>query len=158
MRLQVRSLALLRGLRIWCCCGCGVGYRHSSDSTPSLGTSMCCGCGPKKQRKKIFLKQPNRLLICFTGWQALFLCCGWALPASALTRQLTFASCRTEYHLCFAGMLFASRWGGFPLAPGPGDFLSAHTQARLRLPQPGEFCVRCEVGAEVTCPPPAPPC
>ena len=24
----------------------------SSDSTPSLGTSMCHGCGPKKQKKE----------------------------------------------------------------------------------------------------------
>ena len=31
---------------------CGVGRRCSSDSTVSLGTSICCGCGPKKQKKK----------------------------------------------------------------------------------------------------------
>jgi len=24
----------------------------SSDSTPSLGTSICCGCGPEKKKKK----------------------------------------------------------------------------------------------------------
>ena len=29
--MRVRSLALLRGLRILHCCGCGVGYRHGSD-------------------------------------------------------------------------------------------------------------------------------
>ena len=27
----------------------------SSDLTPSLETSICCGCGPKKQKKKKFL-------------------------------------------------------------------------------------------------------
>ena len=27
VRLQVRSLALLSGLRIWRCCGCGVGQQ-----------------------------------------------------------------------------------------------------------------------------------
>ena len=27
---------------------------YSSDLTPSLGTSICHGCGPKKTRKKIF--------------------------------------------------------------------------------------------------------
>ena len=32
--------------RIWHCYGCAVGC--SSNSTPSLGTSMCHGCGPKK--------------------------------------------------------------------------------------------------------------
>ena len=54
---------------------CGVGYRHGSDptllsmavvqpgscssgSTPSLGTSVCCKLGPKKQKKK--KKQKNK--------------------------------------------------------------------------------------------------
>ena len=61
MRLWVRSLASLSGLRIlhchelwhrshmariWHCYGC------SSDSNPGLGTSICLGCGPKKQKKK----------------------------------------------------------------------------------------------------------
>ena len=27
MRLPVQSLASLSGLRIWCCCGCGVGWQ-----------------------------------------------------------------------------------------------------------------------------------
>ena len=31
MRMWVQSLALLRGLRIWRCCGCGIGLRHSLD-------------------------------------------------------------------------------------------------------------------------------
>ena len=31
MRMQVQSLALLRGLRIWCCCERGVGRRCGSD-------------------------------------------------------------------------------------------------------------------------------
>ena len=36
MRLQIRSLASLSGLRIWCCMSCGVGRRRSSDpSDPS---------------------------------------------------------------------------------------------------------------------------
>ena len=69
MRLRVRSLALLSGLRIWHChelwCAdvawiwrcCGSGFR-----TPSLGTSICFRCGPwkdantkkKKKKKKKF--------------------------------------------------------------------------------------------------------
>ena len=32
---------------------CGVGGSCSSESTPSLGTSLCCGCGPKKDKNKI---------------------------------------------------------------------------------------------------------
>ena len=33
-------------------CCCGVGWQYSSDSTPSLGTSICCGCSPKKTKRK----------------------------------------------------------------------------------------------------------
>ena len=68
MRTRVPSLASLSGLRI--CCGCVLWCRsqkwlrsgvavavaqacsYSSDSTPSLGTSICCGCGPQKTKKK----------------------------------------------------------------------------------------------------------
>ena len=66
--MQVRPLALLSGLRIrgfrelWCRLQMRLGSSVavavakasgcSSDSTPSLGTSMCHGCGPKEQRKK----------------------------------------------------------------------------------------------------------
>ena len=65
-RLWVRPLALLSGLRIWHCCelwcrwqtwlesGIAVAVVEagscSSDWTPSLGTSICHGCGPKKQK------------------------------------------------------------------------------------------------------------
>ena len=44
--------------QIWCCCGCDVGwwlhlwFSYSSDSAPSLGTSKCLGCSPKKKKKK----------------------------------------------------------------------------------------------------------
>ena len=33
------------------CCSRGAGLSYSSDSTPSLGTSICCRCGPKKKKK-----------------------------------------------------------------------------------------------------------
>ena len=68
MRLRVRPLASLSGSRIRCCreLGCGsqtlLGSRvavalvqagsYSSDSTPSLGTSMCRERGPKETKKK----------------------------------------------------------------------------------------------------------
>ena len=68
MRMQVWSLTLLSGLRIRCCCelqgrlwtrlGSGIAvtvvYARScsSDLIPSLGTSICCECGPKKEKKK----------------------------------------------------------------------------------------------------------
>ena len=38
--------------QIWHCCGCGVGWHHSSDWTPSPRTSVCHRCGPKKKRKQ----------------------------------------------------------------------------------------------------------
>jgi len=68
MRTQVRSLALLSGLRVQhcheLCCrsqmqlrsGIAVAVvrdgRYSSDWTPSLETSICCRCGQKKKKKK----------------------------------------------------------------------------------------------------------
>ena len=68
MRTQLRSLASLNGSGIrrcrelWCRSQTWLGSRVavagvytsscSSDSTPSLGTSMCCRCDPKKKRRK----------------------------------------------------------------------------------------------------------
>ena len=73
MRMQVRSLALFIGLRIWHChelrhkSQMQLGSRtavavtladsRSSDSPPSLGTSMCHGCGCKKTKKKHIYRQ-----------------------------------------------------------------------------------------------------
>ena len=45
--------------RIWHFCGYGIGQNCSSSWTPSLGTSRCCWCGPKidkKTKKKELLK------------------------------------------------------------------------------------------------------
>ena len=66
MRMRVGSLASLSGLRIWCChklwcrsqtwLGSGVAAAKASSYsfglTSSLGTSICCRCGPKKKKKK----------------------------------------------------------------------------------------------------------
>ena len=68
MRMRVSSLALLgeSGIRhcheLWCRVQTQLGSRiavavvqagsYSLDSTPSLGTSICHGCGPKKTIKK----------------------------------------------------------------------------------------------------------
>ena len=65
MRMQVQFLALLSGLRIWCCrelwCGLQTWVGSavavavaqagscSLDLIPTLGTSICCGYSPKKQ-------------------------------------------------------------------------------------------------------------
>ena len=66
--MQVQSLASLSGLRIWRCCELccklqtWLGSRiavavvwagtYRSDSTPSLGTSMCQECRPEKQKQR----------------------------------------------------------------------------------------------------------
>ena len=70
MRIQIRSLVSLNGLRIQCCrelwhrskmwlrpgvavpVAVAVAGSCSSDSTPSLGTSICCRCGLKKKKDK----------------------------------------------------------------------------------------------------------
>ena len=68
MRMLVRSLASLSGLRIWHCrelwcrsqmrLGSGVAVAvvytngYSSNSPASLGTSVCHRCGPKNIKKK----------------------------------------------------------------------------------------------------------
>ena len=41
--------------QIWHCCGCG--QQLQSDLTPSLGTSICHRCGPKKTKNKNKKKQ-----------------------------------------------------------------------------------------------------
>ena len=67
-RMWVRSLTSLSALRIWHCCelwcrsqtqlgSCAAVAvmemgSYSSNSTPSLGTSICHRCGPKKAKKK----------------------------------------------------------------------------------------------------------
>ena len=77
MRIRVRSLALLSDLRIWCCrelwCRSKMWLRSrtavamvqarswSSDSTSSLGTSICCGCSPKKQKQKKKIKKGMKM-------------------------------------------------------------------------------------------------
>ena len=66
MRLRVQSLASLSELRIWHCCelwcrfqtwlgsliAVAVAGSYSSNWTPSLGTSICHRCSPKKAKKK----------------------------------------------------------------------------------------------------------
>ena len=79
MRLQVQSLTSLSGLRIscfrepWCgsqtWLGSGLAVAMveagscSPNETPSLGTSMCRGCSPKKKSKKQTKKESYRLCV-----------------------------------------------------------------------------------------------
>ena len=73
MKLSVRSLVFLSRLRICCChelwyrsqmglrscVAVAVASSYSSDLTPSLGTSLCHRCGPKKEKKKKLYDQIN---------------------------------------------------------------------------------------------------
>ena len=70
MRLWLLPLDSFSGLRIWSCCelwcksqmqlraDVAVAIAQASSCstywTPSPGTSICCRCGPKKQKKKKF--------------------------------------------------------------------------------------------------------
>ena len=44
------------GLRSQNCHSCGIGHSCSSDLIPGLGTSICCGCGHKKQNHNLTLE------------------------------------------------------------------------------------------------------
>ena len=79
MRMRVRSLALLSGVRIrrclelWCrsqmwlksgVTVAGVqASGYSSDATPSLQTFICHGCSPKKTKKNFFVFKIKKTLI-----------------------------------------------------------------------------------------------
>ena len=83
MRLQVQPLAPLRGLRTQCCHEHSVVHRRSLDlawlwlwhrpaavapvQPPSLGTSICCGCSPKKTKKKKKSKDSTQKLLELTN-------------------------------------------------------------------------------------------
>ena len=98
MRMQVRSLDSLSGLRIrrcrelWCrsqpwlgsCIAVALVEAGScnSDLTPSLGTSRCCRCGPKRKRRKekLFIENPQlEMSLPSSAWAS-------ALPAAASSR------------------------------------------------------------------------
>ena len=51
-RMQVRSLARLRGLRIRRCYSCGLGLDCGSDLIPGLGTPYALGRLKKKKKNK----------------------------------------------------------------------------------------------------------
>ena len=53
VRMQFRFLASLGGLRIQRCCCCDVACSSGSDSTSGAGTSICCRCGRKENKKKM---------------------------------------------------------------------------------------------------------
>ena len=75
MRMWVRPLTSLSGLRIWhcyelwcrsqilSCCGCGQASNCSSKSTPSPGTSICCRCGPEKKKERKREREKERTIL-----------------------------------------------------------------------------------------------
>ena len=100
MRTRVRSPAPLRGLRIWrcreLCCRSQTGLGPhvavagvwagscSSDSVPVLGTSLCRGYGPNKQKK-----QEKKCTIDTSGpWRMHFTRICVPVPAGTMTHLL----------------------------------------------------------------------
>ena len=89
MRTQIQSLALLSGLRICCYCelwcrrkmwlespiAVAVASSYSSYWTPSLGTSMCCRCGPKKTKwiNNWHMEIDSFIIYCFVIYMLLVL-------------------------------------------------------------------------------------
>ena len=90
-RMRVRSLALLSGFRIWCCCelwcrsqtrlGSSIAVAvveassYSSSLTFSLGTSLCHRCIPKKRKERKAEVSTNTIvkgLYCFVS--SFFIC------------------------------------------------------------------------------------
>ena len=84
MRMQIQSLSFISGLRIQCChelwCRSQTWLRSRvavavaqagayANSTPSLGTSICHTCRPKKQKKKERKRKRSNL---FFLWSYLF--------------------------------------------------------------------------------------
>ena len=109
MRTQVWSLASLSGLSIWHCSelwcrsptrlesGIAVAVvqasSYSSASTPSLGTPMCQGCGPKKT------KNNNNDLIIFLHYLFKPAFMGCYLPAPRRNKPWTKA--KLIWHITF---------------------------------------------------------
>ena len=52
LRVQVRSLASLSGLRIWHCCGCGIGQQPQLTFNPSTRNFHVPQVRPKKERER----------------------------------------------------------------------------------------------------------
>ena len=83
MGMWVRSLAPLSGLRmqcccgaasqIWCCSGCGVSWQLQLQFNPSLGTSICCRCTPKKTHTYIYVYMCVYIYTCIYAWKDIYI-------------------------------------------------------------------------------------
>ena len=138
-----RSLALLSVLRIqgyhelWYRSQTGLGSciavavvqasGCSSDSTPSLGTSICSGCGPKKQKKEKQLTTAGTSYFAtfpFPSEGSEFLGLGrrakWQHPAQ---RSFPCRGCHQRGTICLSGR--ARSWANLQLKQGsPSPHLS----------------------------------
>ena len=56
-RLQTQLRSTVAGAAVTLASSCG------SSATPSLRTSICCKCGPKKQTKKLYPRHPSQIEI-----------------------------------------------------------------------------------------------
>ena len=108
-------ISLISGLRIWRCCE--LWYRSptllgscvavavvqasscTSDSTPSLGTFICCRCSPKKQKAKTNkqTKGVEKLAVYFYNIKPLYmLCCSLAAQSfkAEVNLCISFSYCK----------------------------------------------------------------
>ena len=121
MRMRVRSQALFSGLGIWHCCelwcrsqmGLGsciavavvLASSCSSDSIHSLGTSICCRCGPKKKKKNMdFWMRCACFATCTTVYLNLSKFPRWWCLQGFLVKIQCNIECEwTQYSMCITG-------------------------------------------------------
>ena len=135
MRMQVRSLASLSGLRIWCCselwCMSQTRLRsgvavvqasgYSSDLPPRLGTSICHRCDPKKKNKKHFSLERlclRNYLLRISLWLGVKSYLG-EVWGEAEPRRLTGREVNRCWHVLWARLMLQHR--GMAKSPTPSQ-------------------------------------
>ena len=133
MRLWVQSLASLSGLRIRCCCGCGVGCRQGLDPVllwlwcrlAAIApvrplASICCGCSLKKQntyKNKVqgvpWWHSGLRTCCCHCCGSG-YCCCTGSIPAPGTS---ACCGCGQKLNSLKIGVLLARRVKGSRLVP-----------------------------------------
>ena len=92
VEVPVRSLAWNGGLKIPCCCSCGVGCSSGLDSIPGPGTSISPGDGWKRKKKKE--RKLSVPLIHAEKWRhTSSTCVSWIRSPAKASFSLRFSCC-----------------------------------------------------------------